>query len=193
MTEHLDTDLFTRGTTDMFFLHLTVDLCHLIHIQLTRQYNYIGELGIKLQGFDVRDVQLGREVHLLPHLITIGHHCHIRGDDCRDTCLLGGVDDLMHQGNILTVDDRVHRQITLDTMRITRLSHLLQIVDGEGRGRMRPHIQLLYTEVDAVSTSLDSRCQRFRRAHRGHDLICFDVFFHYGCKFTKKSSYLCTR
>ena len=159
VTKHLNADLFTRGATNMCFFHLTVDLRHLIHIQLTRQYHHIGKLGIELQSLNIGDIKLGREVYLLSHLITIGHHSHIRGDDGRDACLLGGINDLMHQRDILTIDNRVHRQVALDAMCITGLSHLLQVIDGECRGRMRPHIQLLNTEVDAVSTSLDRRCQ----------------------------------
>ena len=89
----------------------------------------------------------------------------------------------MHQGDILTIDDRVHRQVALNTMLITRLSHLFQVVDGECGGRVRPHIQLLDTEIDTVSTSLNSCSQRLWRAHRSHNLKILQ--FHIGCKITK--------
>ena len=58
MTEHLDTYLLATGTTDMLLLHLSEDLSHLIHIELTCQHHHIGKLGIELQGLDIRDVQL---------------------------------------------------------------------------------------------------------------------------------------
>ena len=132
MTEHLDTDLLARRTADMLLFHLTVDLCHLIHIQLTCQYDDVSELSIETQRLNVRDIQLGRQMHLLAYLITVGHHSHITSNDCRDAGRLRRVDNLVHQRDILTVDNRVDGQVALDSMLTTGLRHLLQIVNGEG-------------------------------------------------------------
>ena len=133
MTEHLDTDLLTAGTTDMFLFNLTIDLSHLIHIQFTCQHHHIGKLGIELQRLDIRDIQLGGEMHLLSHPITIGHHSNIRGNDSRDSSSLRSIDNLMHQRNILAIDNRVHREVALDTMLIAGLGNLTQIINSEGR------------------------------------------------------------
>ena len=159
MAKHLDTDLHPRRSADMLGLYLTEDLSHLLHIQLTRQHDDISKLRIELQGFNIGDIQLCGEMHLLPHLITIGHHRHIRGNDGRDASLLGGIDDLMHQGNVLAVDNRIDGEITLDAMLITQSGNLAEVVDGERRGRMCPHVQLLNTKVDAVGSSLNGSHQ----------------------------------
>ena len=66
----------------MLHFHLTEDLSHLIHVQFAGEYHHISKLGVELQRLDIRDVQLRREVYLLPYLITIGHHCHVRGNHC---------------------------------------------------------------------------------------------------------------
>ena len=70
-------------------------------------------------------------MHLLPHLVTIGHHGHIRGDDGRDASLLGSINDLMHQGDVLTIDDGVDGEITLDTVSIALACDIAEIIDGE--------------------------------------------------------------
>ena len=131
VAEHLDADLLARRAADMFGLHLAVDLGHLVHVQLTRQHHDIGKLSIEAQGPDIGDVELGGEVYLLSHAVTIGHHSHIAGNDGRDARLMGCVDDLVHQGDILTIDDGVDREIALDAMLLTGGGHFLQVVDGE--------------------------------------------------------------
>ena len=181
MAEHLDADLLSRRPADMLFLHLTEDVSHLLHVQLTRQHHDIGKLGIEAQGLDVGDVELGGEVHLLSHAVAIGHHSHIAGDDGRDTCLMGSVDDLMHQGDILAINDGVDREIALDAMLLTSGGHLFQVVDGEGGGRVGPHVQFLDAEIYAVGPSLDGCCQRLARAHWRHN---FKILNLHGCKFT---------
>ena len=169
----------------MLSLHLTPDLGHLLHVEFTRQDHDIGKLRIEAQGLDVRDVQLCGEVYLLSHPVAIGHHSYVAGNHSRDTSLFGGIDDLAHQWDVLAIDNRVHRQIALDAMLIAGGGDLLQVVDGERGSGMRPHVQFLNTEVNAVGTSLNGCCQRFARAHRGHNLVILDIFAHCGCKITK--------
>ena len=65
----------------MLLLHLTVDVGHLVHVQLAGQHDDVGKLGVELQRFDVRDVQLCRQVYLLSHLAAVLHDGHVRGDD----------------------------------------------------------------------------------------------------------------
>ena len=163
----------------MLCLHLTVDVGHLIHVQLTCQHHDIGKLGIKAQGFDIRYVQLGGEMHLLPHPIAIGHHRHVGGNDGRDAGLSGCIDDLVHQRDVLAIDDGIDSKITLDAVFVALTGNIAQVVDGERRGRVRPHVQFLNAEIDAASPSLDGCSQRLARADRSHD---FKVFYLHGCK-----------
>ena len=75
----------------------------------------------------------------------------------------------MHQGDILAIDDGVHCQITLDAMLVTLFGDITQVVDREGRGGVSAHVQLLDTEIDAVSTCLNGCCHRLARANGRHD------------------------
>ena len=114
-------------------------------------------------------------MHLLPHLAAIGHHRHIAGNDRRDASLVSSIDNLVHQGDILAIDDGVNGEIALDAMRIAGLRNLTQIVDGECGCRMGTHVQLLDAEIDTISTSLNGCGKRFARAHRRHDFI---ILYH---------------
>ena len=127
VTEHLDTNLLARRTTDMLGLYLSIDLGHLLHVQLAGEHNDIGKLSVEAQRLDVGDVQLCGEMHLLPHPITIGHNGHVGSYHGRDTRLFGSIDDLVHQRDVLTIDDGVHRQVTLDAMLTTGGCHLLTV------------------------------------------------------------------
>ena len=158
VTEHLDADLFPAWAANVLCLYFTIDLGYLVHIQLACQYYDIGKLGIELQGLDVRDVQLGGEMHLLSHLPAILHHSDIAGDNCRYAGLLGGIDNLMHQWDILTVNDGIHGEITLDAVFLAFTGDVAQVVDGEHGGGVGPHVQLLDAEVNTIGTGL-YRCR----------------------------------
>ena len=67
------------------------------------------------------------------------------------------------------------------------LRNLAQVVDGERRSGMRPHVQLLYAEVDGVGSCLQRGYQRFARPDGCHNLKILDCFVH-GCKVTKNLS-----
>ena len=58
MTEHLDAHQFAAGSGDVLFLNLSVNLGHLVEVQLARQHDDVGKLGVELQRLDVRYVQL---------------------------------------------------------------------------------------------------------------------------------------
>ena len=47
---------------------MSVDFCHLLQIQLTRQHHHIGKLCIEAQGFHVADVELCAEAVSYTHL-----------------------------------------------------------------------------------------------------------------------------
>ena len=184
VTEHLYADLFPAWAANVFCLYLTVYLRYLVHVQFAGEYYDIGKLRIEAQGLDVRDVQLGGEVYLLSHLITIGHHGHIRCDDGGDARLFGSIDDLVHQGDVLAIDDGVDGEVALDAVCLALLGDVAQVVDGERGGGVRPHVQFLDAEVDAVCSCLYRCRQGLARAHGSHD---FKVFYsHSGCKDNKK-------
>ena len=136
MTEHLNTNLLAHRTTDILLLYLFVDMLHLIHIQFTSQHRNISKAGIELQRFRIGDIQLGRKMNLLAHFITIAHHSHITCDDSRDASLFGSIDNLLHRGNIIIIDNGIDGEISLDTMLIAGSSDLTQVIDGKMIGRM---------------------------------------------------------
>ena len=103
----------------MLLFYLTVDFCHLVHTKLTGKHHHISKLGIELQGFHIGDIQLCAEMHLHPLLTTVGHHRDIAGNDGRYLCLNGRIHDLMHRLDILTIDNRIHGEISLHACLIT--------------------------------------------------------------------------
>ena len=159
MAEHLDTNRLSLWSTDILFDNLFVYFLHLIHVQLACQYGNISKLSVELQGVNVRDVQLCREVNLNPHLTAIHHYSNVTGDDSGDICSLGSIDNLVHSLNILAIDDSVYSQISLYSLIITGLGNLLEVVDGEVVSRMGTHIQLPDTEVNRVSSGIDGSCE----------------------------------
>ena len=124
MTEHLDANQFALRSTDVLLLYLTINLCYLVEIQLASQYHHISKLGIELQRLDVGDVQLGGKMHLHTLLSAIGHHRNIAGYDCRDLSLHSSIDNLVHQLDVLAIDNGVHRQIALHSMFLTSGGYL---------------------------------------------------------------------
>ncbi len=119
-------------------------------------------------------------MHLLPDGVAIVHHGHIAGDDCRDAGLLGGIDNLVHQRDVLVVDDGVDRQIGLYTMTVALAGYVAQVVDGKRAGRMGAHVQLLDAEIHRVGSRLNGRRQTLARPHGRHHLkILYCLFHHY--------------
>ena len=107
---------------------------YLFEIKLTCKHHDIGKLCIELQCFDIGDVQLGTEVHLLSLLVAISHHSNITGYHRTYPGLFSSIDDGVHGFDILTIYNGVDGEITLHTMRLTLLGYLPQIIDGEGIG-----------------------------------------------------------
>ena len=70
-------------------------------------------------------------MNLLAHFIAIAHYSHIAGDDGRDACLLGGIDDFLHRWDVVVVDDCIDGEIGLDTMLVAGGSNLTQIINGK--------------------------------------------------------------
>ena len=75
-------------------------------------------------------------MHLLSHFVAIAHHGHIAGNDGRDACCLGGIDNGFHRRQVVIIDDGVHRQVALHAMLGTRGCDFVQIIDVKMVGRM---------------------------------------------------------
>ena len=97
MGEHLDADRLASRADDGLLEDRPVDRCHLVHVQLTSQHDDIGELRIEAQGFDIGDIELGREVDFDPDATSIEHRSDIRCDDGRYLGSLRRIDDLTHE------------------------------------------------------------------------------------------------
>ena len=152
VAEHLYTYLFPTGAADVLLHNLTMNISHLLKIQLTRQYYDIGKLGVKLEGFDISDIELCGEMQLLSNLMTIGKHGNIGGNNRTDLCFLRCITNFAHQGEVLTIDNCVHRQVRFHTMFCGDLGNFMQVVDGEMIGRMSTHIERLYTKINRICT-----------------------------------------
>ena len=134
VAEHFYSDLLTAGAADVLLLDVAVNLGHLLHLQFAGQHHHVGKLRIESQRFNVGNVQLRAEVNLHAHLSTVLHYGHIAGDDGADAGLAGSVYNLVHQVDVLVVDDGVHGEVALHAVLLTGGGYLLQVVDGEGRG-----------------------------------------------------------
>src|SRR3712207_755388 len=161
VAEHFYADEFSLGATDVLFVDLSVDVGYLIHVQFTCQDHHIGETCVELQGVYVRYIELGREVNLNAHLVAIGHHGHVAGDNGRYVGLFGGVNYLVHRGDVLTVADGIYRKIGLNVMFGAGSGYLPQVVNGEMIGRVRPHIELANAEIHRVGTGLNGGGEAF--------------------------------
>ena len=170
----------------MLFLYLSVDVGHLLHLQLTGQHHHVGKLRIEPQRLDVRDIQLCRQVHLHALLPAVCHHGNVAGNDRRYLRLHSGIHYLVHRVDILAVDNGVHRQIRLHTRCITLGGNIAQIVDGKVVGRVRTHVQLLHAKIHRVSACLQCRSQGVATPHGCHDFIILYLIIHFDCKDTIK-------
>ncbi len=156
-----------------------MDGLHLVHAQLARQHYDVGKLCVEAQRLDVADVELGGEVHLLPHLAAVHHDGHVGGDDGGDAGLLGGAYYLAHLLEVLAVDDGIYGEVGLDVLLGAGGGDFLQVVDGEGGGRVGSHVELLNAEVYGVRSGIDGGSEAFPRAHGSHYLIF--VLYHSRC------------
>lgn len=178
VAEHLYADLLARRSADVHLLRLLMYLCHLFHVQLTRQHHNVGKLRVELQRLDVAYVKLCRQVYLLAHLLAVGHHGHVARYHGRYAGLLGGVDNLVHQLDVVVIDDGVHRQISLHAPFAARSCNLAQVVNGERACRVSSHVQLLDAEINRVGTCLKCCLQALAAAHGRHYLIVGNVSVH---------------
>ena len=161
MAEHLYAHLFAFRSAYVLFLYLAVYLSHLVHVEFACQDNHVGELGVELQRLYIAYVELCGEVHLHAFLVAVGHHGHVAGYHCGDVRLVCGVDYLVHCVDVLAVDYRVHREITLYAVLGTGGGNLVQVVDGEVVCRVRSHVELFHAEINRVGSGLYGSRQTF--------------------------------
>ena len=134
VTEHLYPHQFAHRTLNLLFLDSFIDFPYLFQVQFTRQYHYIGKLRIELQCLHVTDVQLGRKVYFLPHLIAVSHHRYIGGNHRADTGFLGRIDNPTHQFQVFIINNGVDGEVTLHSVFVTDTGYLPQIIDGKRAG-----------------------------------------------------------
>ena len=115
---------------------------------------------------------------LTDNLITIHHDSHIRGNDGRNACLMGCINNLVHQGDVLTVDNSVDGKVALDAVSVALLGYLAQVIDSKVIGRVGTHVELFHTEVDGTGTGLQGCSQGVAAADRGHDFVVLYVVVH---------------
>ena len=131
-------------------------------------------------------------MNFLTYLITIAHHSHVTGDYCRNTSLLGSINDFFHRLNVVIIDYRINGKISLDAMLIAGSSNLTQIVDSKMIGRMRTHVQLTDSEINRVGSSLNGSSKGFARSYWRHYFKFVYLCIHEcnfsicGCKVTPK-------
>ena len=152
MTEHLNADEFSTGTTDILLHNLPIDFCHLIHIQFTGKNHHIGKLRIEPQRFYITDIELCTQMHLKTNLTAVLHHSHITGNYGRYTGFQCRIQNLAHHGQVLAIDNRIDGKITLDTTMAAFAGNVLEVIYGESAGGMGTHIQMLNTKIYAVRT-----------------------------------------
>ncbi len=154
-------------------------LLHLVHIQLTRQHRHVGELRIEAQSLDIGYVELRAEVHLQPYLPAIGHHSHIAGYHSGNLRLESRVEDAPHERQVLAIDDGIDGQIALHTAAAALCGYAPKVVDGEGAGRVSPHVEVFNAKVNAVGSCTQRGGEGVGRPHGSHYLKVFS--FHHTC------------
>ena len=169
VAEHLDAHGPARGALDALAVDRGADVRHLAQRQLARKHDDVGELRVKAQGLDVRDVELRGEMHLDAELPAALHDRNVGGDDGRDARGLRGRDDLAHGGEVAVVDDGVDGEVAFGAVLAAEGRNLIQVVDREAARRVRAHVERTDPEVDAVGARLQGGRQAFARARGGHD------------------------
>ena len=90
VTENLNFDALARRTADILLVDGSRDCCGLLKCQFTSKNSDIGKVRIKLQRFNIGDVELRRKMHGNTHFVRKHHRRHIRADDRINARFLGG-------------------------------------------------------------------------------------------------------
>ena len=90
VTENLNFDALARRTADILLVDGSCNCCGLLERQFTSKNSDISEVRIKLQRFNIGDVELRRKMHGNTHFVRKHHRRHIRADDRINARFLGG-------------------------------------------------------------------------------------------------------
>ena len=121
---------------------------HLVKIQLAGGYHHIAELREKPHGFYIGDIQLGRCVNLNTFRACVLQYREVAGDNGRQLGFGSRVNNAAHEVELRIIDNGVHRQVRFQAVLLADAHNAVQVADGEVVGRVRPHIQILDTEID---------------------------------------------
>ena len=110
-------------------------------------------------------------MHLQPQAMRLHKRRHIGSDHRRDLCLVRMVEDLAKQRQVLIVDDRIDRQVTLHATPPTDLHDTIEVVCRKVVGRLSPHVERLNAKVYTIRSSTYRSAQALIRPHRSHHLI----------------------
>ncbi len=127
-------------------------------------------------------------MHLHPNTPGIHQHRHVRRDDSREVGFFRGIHHLTHQLHVLIVDNRVDGEVALYVVLPTDLRDGVQVVYREVIGRLRAHVQPLYTEVDGVGSPLDGCRERFIRTGGSHNFIISCSVHYYAMIYSRKGT-----
>lgn len=109
MTENFDFDAFARRPADVLLVDGSRDCCGLLKRQFTSKNSDIGKVRIKLQRFNVGDVELRRKMHGDTNFVRKHHRRHIRTDDGINARLLGSKHRLTSLGQIFIIEHGINR------------------------------------------------------------------------------------
>ena len=114
-------------------------------------------------------------MHLYTYTTGVEHRGHIGSDDAGDLSLLGCIDDLAHELQVLVIYNGIDREVALDTVFTADGCDLVEVFGGEVIGALGAHIEPLDTEVYRVSARTYGRHERLIAADRRHDFIFVSV------------------
>lgn len=109
MTENFDFDAFARRPADVLLVDGSRDCCGLLKRQFTSKNSDIGKVRIKLQRFNVGDVELRGKMHGDTNFVRKHHRRYIRTDDGINARLLGSKHRLTSLGQIFIVEHGINR------------------------------------------------------------------------------------
>ena len=178
--KHLDPDRFSSRTANIPLTDTVVNSPHLRNGQLACQHHHICELGVKSDRFQIRQVQLRRDMHFKADRPGIKDTRLIRNDHGGHSLGPGPIHRLPHGRQIRVVKQRIDSQIRFNVMPTGNGHDTREIVQCKIRGRTRAHIQLPDAEIDRIGPGINGGPQRLIRADRRHDLyiLAFETHFH---------------
>ena len=111
--KHLDFHRTARRPADTFPYNGLVYFLHLMQVEFPCQHHHICKLRVKPQRFDIRNAQLGGNMHFQTYAAGIDYGSHIGCDDCRNACRLGCIKSFPHRLQVFLIQDYVEGKIGL--------------------------------------------------------------------------------